>query len=114
MSNYAEQIRNAGLTETLHDNWVDEQERKTTVMEGTITWFEIAKDGLPPLAECQSHSDPILIWAEGKGIVSALYWFAEVGFFRHGNGNWQPTHWAYINNPELIGSIHDQPVEKSK
>lgn len=28
MSNYSDQIRNSGLMETLHDNWVDEQERQ--------------------------------------------------------------------------------------
>ena len=28
MSNYSDQIRNSGLIETLHDNWVDDRERK--------------------------------------------------------------------------------------
>jgi hypothetical protein len=69
---------------------------------GTITWYEIAKGELPPIPKTDECSDPVLIWAEGKLITQATYWFAEAGFFRHNSGNWQPTHWAFINNPELV------------
>lgn len=34
MSNYSDQIRNAGLMETLHDNWADEQKDKDLKAKG--------------------------------------------------------------------------------
>jgi len=78
---------------------------------GTITWFEIAKDGLPPIGkgeweQNQRYSDRVLVsiensredWLIGKGIAVHTQHIAG-GLWSHDAGNWTPTHWAYINYP---------------
>lgn len=63
MSSYAEQIRNAGLMETYHDNWVDEQEKKLFEEKGGF--FD-----LPNILTCRhpEHNPPQHIHIpNGKG-----------------------------------------------
>ncbi len=65
---------------------------------GTITWYScgIVK---PPITDTELNaSDSVLIWKEGCSIANATY-NSVVDKFFHVNGNWQPTHWAFINLP---------------
>jgi hypothetical protein len=64
---------------------------------GTITWFEYEKVK-PPVVK-NNTSDIILIWKENSIIVEATY-NSIVDKFFHIAGNWQPTHWAFINLPK--------------
>jgi hypothetical protein len=68
--------------------------------QANIQWFEIAKDGLPPIPETGNCTDSLLIWKEGRSITQSSYYEADAGFFSHAFGNWQPTHWAYFNLPK--------------
>lgn len=64
MSNYSDQIRNAGLMETLHDNWIDEQELKRFKAKGG-GFFD-----LPSKKYCghPEHEPPKLLHIpQGKG-----------------------------------------------
>ena len=61
---------------------------------GTITWYR-CESVKPP----QNNSDKVLIWRENRPICVATYW-KETGHWSHNTGNWQPTHWAFINEPE--------------
>lgn len=58
-------------------------------MEGTITWFKVSEQ--PP-------SDIALLLQKDTMIAKGVY-KKEVEHYFHGSGNWQPTHWAYINYP---------------
>lgn len=46
MSNYSDQIRNAGLMEALWDNWIDEQKDKDFKEKGG-GFFDLPKANLP-------------------------------------------------------------------
>lgn len=75
---------------------------KELSQKGSITWFR-CEDQLPPIGEedllkkCR-WSDMVLI-TDGKNIAQGFYVYDLQGF-SHKEGNWQPTHWSYINYPE--------------
>jgi hypothetical protein len=64
MSNYSDQIRNSGLMETLHDNWVDEQMDKDFKAKGG-GFFDLPKQQTcnHPEHEAPKH----LCIPQGKG-----------------------------------------------
>lgn len=66
---------------------------------GTIEWFK-CEDQLPPIEEdsITNKSALLLIWKEGCDPTCATY-FHDIELWRHTNGNWKPTHWAFINHP---------------
>lgn len=64
-------------------------------MEGTITWFDSAKD-LPPRTKLSNTSNLVLVYdPETK--------MANTDFYMHDTNQWfcykNTTHWAYINRP---------------
>jgi hypothetical protein len=85
-----------------------EAARKSTLkhlQQGTITWYEIAKGELPPVGNDPFHkannwSDMVLISNAKKGVIGFGLCTLESGRFSNNNGNWQPTHWAFINLPQ--------------
>jgi hypothetical protein len=71
------------------------------VPSGTITWFkcDVVK---PPIQQSRlgnQESVRVLIYREGNSICEANY-IPFIECWTHGHGNWQPTHWAFINLPE--------------
>jgi hypothetical protein len=64
---------------------------------GTITWFEV-KEIMPECAD--DTSEKVLVFHEKYGCAVGRLWKSSVSFWRHDGGNWQPTHWAYINQPQ--------------
>lgn len=68
-------------------NWMKEQ--------GTIHWFSIANGELPPVGE------EVFVFAEiGEFKCLAKGYIEASKNWRHNGGDWQPTHFAYINYPE--------------
>lgn len=75
-------------------NWMKEQ---------GIHWFSIANGELPPPAKDDffgknGWSDKVLITDRTSTTVGIYVHGAEA--WSHGSGNWQPTHWAFLNYPE--------------
>jgi len=69
--------------------------------EQGINWISV-NNNLPPNDKEAPNiicSINVLIWREGLSIVEGFY-MPEIGVWRHGSGNWQPTHWAFINVPK--------------
>lgn len=91
-----------GLSLTDAKSYVDKLEVTTT--EGTISWFSVSE--LPSLGKDgfykkEGWSDDLLMTAPARGIATGRC-IIEIEAFRPSNGNWTPTHWAYINYPENI------------
>lgn len=73
---------------------------KYETAQGTITWFEVAKGELPPAPEDGQITRNLLLLNEDKDLVTRGFYQHEIPMWCHVNGNWQPTHWAFINLPE--------------
>lgn len=70
--------------------------------EQGIDWIEVAIEK-PPIDETEKNivcSVSVLTWAEGHKVVEGIYFHDFGGWRCHGAGNWQPTHWAFINLPK--------------
>jgi len=78
---------------------------KPPTHQGTITWLEIAKGELPPIADGEIVSDEILLCLPGNRIHIGQYydngektWWLTSGGFCH------PTHWAFVNLPQPLNT----------
>lgn len=83
--------------------WVDNYRNKK--IYGTITWFEIAKDGYPPVKsknDIAQYSDAVLV-TDRKSIDSTNFAYALDGnpiqWCGYNVRTFTPTHWAFINYP---------------
>lgn len=68
--------------------------------KGTITWFAV-HDTLPPPDPTEpdgTWSIQVLLY-DKEGFLSFGKYYPSLDKFRHNSGNWQPTHWAFINLP---------------
>lgn len=67
---------------------------------GTISWFK-CETQLPLISNpaLTSRSELVLIWKEGYKPTAGSYRH-DIELWRHSSGNWQPTHWAYLNLPK--------------
>jgi hypothetical protein len=79
-------------------NWQKEQ--------GTIQWFEIAKDGLPKkisaITEIGEYTKTVLV-TDGAMLHITQYVYLNgrpIGWFGGPSLLLEPTHWAYINLPK--------------
>ena len=62
----------------------------------TIEWFEIAKDGYPPKDDAMPNGIWVLCYfGKNSTVDSYFYWWNNMF------SSVVPTHWAYINLPEL-------------
>lgn len=73
-----------------------------------IEWVSVEEYKNIPKDEIESAlfdvfvSLPLLLWKKGWTPVVGRQWRGnEASFFRHGAGNWQPTHYAFINLPKI-------------
>jgi hypothetical protein len=68
--------------------------------EQGIEWISVANEK-PPLdaSAIMPCSVKVLITAEDRPICEG-YYFPDFDGWKHSTGNWQPTHYAFINLPK--------------
>lgn len=66
---------------------------------GTITWFEITKGEMPPRTPGDDYTNNLTLYNKNLDQFCRGAYVHSINEWRHGTGNWQPTHWSYINYP---------------
>lgn len=68
--------------------------------QGNIQWYEIAKDGVPKKMPGDDITSNLILYSDTLDQFTRGAYIHAINRWTHNSGNWQPTHYAFINYPE--------------